>query len=90
MTNHDDRHTSLRSTGDELKVSIGNGAKCPLKGMGIISFKMKEGSTRELTDVLWVLDLTENPLSVGPSLIEIYRCTLTRRRLSLRIARTRS
>ena len=51
--------------GDELKVSVGNGAKCPLKGVGTISFKTKEGSTWELTDVLWVLDLTRNLLSVA-------------------------
>ena len=65
MTSHNDWYTSLRPTGDELKVSVGNGAKCPVKGVGTISFKMKEGSTRELTNVLWVPDLSRNLLSIA-------------------------
>ena len=65
MTSHNDWYTSLRPTGDELKVSVGNGAKCPVKGVGTISFKTKEGSIRKLTDVLWVPDLSRNLLSVA-------------------------
>ena len=45
MTNHNDWYTSLGPTGDELKVSVGNGAKCPVKGVGTISFKTKEGTS---------------------------------------------
>ena len=48
-----------------MKVSVGNGAKCPVKGLGTISFKMKEGETKELKDVLWVPDLSRNLLSVA-------------------------
>jgi len=52
MTSHNDWYTSLRPTRDELKVSVRNGVKCLIKGVGTISFKMKEGSTRELTHIL--------------------------------------
>ena len=65
MTSHNDWYTSLRPTRDELKVSVGNGAKCPMKGVGTISFNTKEGSMPELTDVLWVWDLARNLLSVA-------------------------
>jgi len=46
-------------------MSVGNGAKGPVKGVGTISFKMKEGSTRELTDVHWISDLARNLLSIA-------------------------
>jgi hypothetical protein len=65
MTSHNDWYTSLWPTGEELKVSVGNRAKCPVKGVGTISFKTKEGATKELKDVLWVPDLSRNLLSVA-------------------------
>jgi len=51
--------------GDELKVSVGNGAKYVVKGVGTISFKTKEGLTRNLIDILWVPNLAKNLLYVA-------------------------
>jgi len=65
MTSHNDWYTSLQPMRDELKVLVGNGSKCLVKGVGIISFKTKEGSTWELTNVLWDLDLAKNLLFVA-------------------------
>ena len=65
MTRHNNWYTSLRPTRDEFKVSVGNGTKCPVKGVGTISFKTKEGSTRESMDILWVSNLYRNPLYVA-------------------------
>jgi len=46
-------------------VSVRNGAKYVVKGVGIISFKTKEGLTRNLIDILWVPNLAKNLLSVA-------------------------
>ena len=64
MTSHNDWYTSLWPMGEELKVLVGNEAKCPVKGVGTISIKTKEGEKKELKDVLWVPDLSRNLLSV--------------------------
>ena len=65
MTNHNEWYTSLRPMGDEYKLLVRNGVNFHVKEVGTISFKMKEGSTRELIDFLWVPDLARNLLFVA-------------------------
>ena len=46
------------------KVKMGNGTLVDTKGKGTISINMK-GSSKQIHDVLYLLDLEENFLSVG-------------------------
>jgi len=44
---------------------IGNGAKCPMEGVGILFFNIKEGSTiNQPRDVHWIADLSRNLLCI--------------------------
>lgn len=65
MTCRKDWYSSLRPMGEDAKVAVGNNAKCPIKGIGTISFLSQEGSSKQLSDVLWVPDLSRNLLSVA-------------------------
>jgi len=79
MTSHNDWYTSLRPTREELKVSVGNKVKCPIKEVGTISFKTKEGATKELKDILWAPDLSRNLLFVAAMTIESCEFSLIKR-----------
>lgn len=45
MINRDGQYVSLGSMGDGNMIAVGNGETCLIKGVGMISFKMNEGST---------------------------------------------
>jgi len=53
-------------------VRIGNGEHLPVKGKGIVAITSYKG-TKIITDVLFVLEIDQNILSVGQLLEKVYK-----------------
>ncbi|KAH9697052.1 hypothetical protein KPL71_023444 [Citrus sinensis] len=64
MTNDKELFIDLRPT-DLTKVKIGNGDYISVKGIGTIAITSAEG-TKRISDVLYVPEIDQNLLSVGP------------------------
>jgi len=65
MTSAHELFTSLTKQDSGVHVELGNDAKYTVKGVGTILFQLELGSSLEVKDMLFVLGLKKNLLSVS-------------------------
>jgi len=60
-----------------LEIVLGDNMKYPVKGVGNISLKLNQGNTIHLQDVLYVLDLKKNLVSISAMEDKGYKVTFS-------------
>ena len=65
MTSKKSLYSSMQPLEEPVTVIVGNNARCPTEGKGTISFVTANGETRKISDVLYVLKIKRNLLSIA-------------------------
>ena len=65
MTGEKSLYSSMQPPNKPVTMTVGNNARCPTKGKGMISFVTANGESRNISNVLYVPKIKRNLLSIA-------------------------